>query len=100
MFVLTVQQSALLETWSLKSFSLVLQVLSRNAGVEAGTTSSVRGARPRDRRPATLGAAVRDVRPWGSTVEQSLLVHQLHTLHGVGVTWQRVGQHVILCAGM
>jgi len=100
MFVLKVQQSALLESWSLRSCSLVLQVLSRNAGVETGTTSSVRGARPRDGRPATLGAAVRDVRPGGSTMEQSLLVHQLHTLHGIGVTRQRVRQHVILCAGM
>ena len=99
MFVLTVQQSALLESWSLRC-SLVLQVLSRDAGVETGTTSSVRGTWPRDGRPATLGAAVRDVRPGGSTMEQSLLVHQLHTLHGIGVTWQRVRQHVILCAGM
>jgi hypothetical protein len=47
----------------------VLQVLSRNAGVETGTTTSLRRARPRDGRPATLGAAMRDVRPGRSIVE-------------------------------
>ena len=57
------------DSQSLRYCSLVLQVLSRNAGVETGTTSSVRRARPRDGRPATPEAAVRDVRPRGSTVE-------------------------------
>lgn len=89
-----------LESYSLRSCSLVLQVLPRNTGVKTGTTSSVRRARPRDGRPAAIGAAVRDVRPGGSTVEQSLLVHQLHTFHGVSIAWQRVRQHVILRVGM
>jgi hypothetical protein len=33
-------------------------------------------------------------------VEQPILVHQLHPLHGVSVTWQRDGKHVVLRTGV